>query len=426
MLRAHLWRMRLLAIGFIWLGCALAWLVLGTTLQVRSGESSGELHREVSELWGAPMTQQPLQAHYRERVERREVTTTVDPQGRETQTVQRREEWVDVPLELVRTVGKVHLALEQRRKGLLWFPTYVADVELAYAVENGSEAARAVVHRFPFPGNDVSLDDFTVLDADGKQRQVRIDEGGATWTLDVPPGARTEHTVRYRARGTSRWEYGLGQGGQARDVTLTVETDFAEVDFPSGTLSPTRHGPHGNGWQGTWEFERLITTRSLGLELPQLINPGPLASRITYFAPVGLLFFFFVVALLAAVRGRELHPLHYFLLGCAFFAYHLLFAYLVDLVTLQLAFALASAVSIFLVVTYARLFTGWLFALREIALAQLVYLVVFSLTFLLEGLTGLAITVLAILTLFMMMQVTGRRSPASPATPALQPASSGP
>ena len=249
MLRAHLWRMRLLAIGFIWLGCALAWLVLGTTLQVRSGESSGELHREVSELWGAPMTQQPLQAHYRERVERREVTTTVDPQGRETQTVQRREEWVDVPLELVRTVGKVHLALEQRRKGLLWFPTYVADVELAYAVENGSEAARAVVHRFPFPGNDVSLDDFTVLDADGKQRQVRIDEGGATWTLDVPPGARTEHTVRYRARGTSRWEYGLGQGGQARDVTLTVETDFAEVDFPSGTLSPTRHGLDALRWQ---------------------------------------------------------------------------------------------------------------------------------------------------------------------------------
>ena len=417
--------MRLLAIGFIWLGCALAWLVLGTTLQVRSGESSGELHDEVSGLWGAPMTQQPLQAHHRERVERREVTTTVDPQGRETQTVQRREEWVDVPHGLVRTEGKVHLALEQRRKGLLWFPTYVADVDLAYVVENDGETARAVIHRFPFPGHDVSLDDFTVLDADGKPRPARIEGGGATWTVEVPAGARTAHTIRYRARGTSRWEYGLGQGGEARDVSLTVSTDFAEVDFPSGTLSPTRHGPAGSGWQGTWEFERLITTRSLGLELPQLINPGPLASRITFFAPVGLLFFFFVVALLAGVRGKELHPLHYFLLGCAFFAYHLLFAYLVDLVALPVAFAVASAVSVVLVVTYARLFTGWLFALREMALAQLVYLVVFSLTFLLEGLTGLAITVLAILTLFMMMQVTGRRTPASaapPAAPALQSA----
>lgn len=413
--------MRLLAIGFIWLGCAVAWLVLGTTLQVRSGESSGALHREVSELWGSPMAQQPLQAHYRERVERREVTTTVDPQGRETQMVQRHEEWVDVPLALVQTRGKVHLSLEQRRKGLLWFPTYVADVELAYGVENDTLTARAVHHRFPFPGNDVSLDDFTVLDGEGQPRAVRIDGGGATWTLEVPPGARTQHTVRYRARGTSRWEYGLGQGGEARDVSLVVQTDFADVDFPSGTLSPTRHGPQDSGWEGTWAFERLITTRSLGLELPQLINPGPLASRITFFAPVGLLFFFFVIALLAGVRGKELHPLHYFLLGCAFFAYHLLFAYLVDLVALPVAFAVSSAVSVLLVVTYARLFTGWLFALREIALAQLVYLVVFSLTFLLDGLTGLAITVLAILTLFMMMQVTGRRSPLSPATPSLQP-----
>jgi heme/copper-type cytochrome/quinol oxidase subunit 3 len=38
-----------------------------------------------------------------------------------------------------------------------------------------------------------------------------------------------------------------------------------------------------------------------------------------------------------------------------------------------------------------------------------VYLVGFSLTFLLKGFTGLSITVGAILTLFLMMQVTGRR-----------------
>ena len=72
------------------------------------------------------------------------------------------------------------------------------------------------------------------------------------------------------------------------------------------------------------------------------------------------------------------------------------------------AFALSSAVSVFLVVTYSRLFVGWRFALVEMALSQLVYLVVFSFTFFWQGFTGLAITVGAILTLFIMMQVTGR------------------
>ena len=104
--------------------------------------------------------------------------------------------------------------------------------------------------------------------------------------------------------------------------------------------------------------------------MPQLLNPGPLASKVTFFAPLSLLFFFFVVAILAAVQHREIHPMHYLLLGCAFFAFHLLFAYLVDHVALVPSFVIASLVSLFLVISYARLFVGWRFALREMGLAN--------------------------------------------------------
>ena len=45
---------------------------------------------------------------------------------------------------------------------------------------------------------------------------------------------------------------------------------------------------------------------------------------------------------------------------------------------------------------------------REMAIAQLIYLVLFSFTFFWTGFTGLAITIGAILTLFVMMQLTGR------------------
>ena len=48
------------------------------------------------------------------------------------------------------------------------------------------------------------------------------------------------------------------------------------------------------------------------------------------------------------------------------------------------------------------------FALREAALAQLVYLIGFSLAHFFEGFTGLTVTVLAIVTLFVLMQLTGR------------------
>jgi len=111
---------------------------------------------------------------------------------------------------------------------------------------------------------------------------------------------------------------------------------------------------------------------------------------------------------LSQVRGHELHPMHYFLLGCAFFAFHLLFAYLVDRLSIGASFAVASSVSVFLVVSYARLFVGWKFALREVGIAQLLYLVLFSYSFFWDGFTGLAITIGAVCTLFFVMQVTGR------------------
>ena len=96
--------------------------------------------------------------------------------------------------------------------------------------------------------------------------------------------------------------------------------------------------------------------------------------------------------MLAAAGKRRIHPLNYFFFGCAFFAFHLLFAYLVDHVAIVPAFALASLVSLALVVSYARLFVGWRFALGEMAAAQLIYLVLFSFTFFWTGFTGLAIT----------------------------------
>jgi inner membrane protein involved in colicin E2 resistance len=154
--------------------------------------------------------------------------------------------------------------------------------------------------------------------------------------------------------------------------------------------------------------DSLIASSPIGVELPQKLNPGPLAARITFFAPVGLLFFVFVVAVLSAARRQALHPMHYFFIGCAFFAFHLLFAYLVDHLAIGASFALASVVSLLLVVSYARLFMGFARALLVLATPQLVYLVLFSATFFFEGYTGLAITAGAVLTLLLVMQVTGR------------------
>jgi inner membrane protein involved in colicin E2 resistance len=144
------------------------------------------------------------------------------------------------------------------------------------------------------------------------------------------------------------------------------------------------------------------------MDAPNRLNPGPLAARITFFAPVGLLFFFSVMVILGVIRGRSLHPMNYSFLAAAFFAFHLLLAYLVDHFDIHVSFVVASAVSVLLVVSYLRLVVGLRSALAEAGAAQLVFLVLFSYAFFFEGYTGLTVTVGAVLTLFVLMQITGR------------------
>ena len=117
---------------------------------------------------------------------------------------------------------------------------------------------------------------------------------------------------------------------------------------------------------------------------------------------------FFVMLMLTTLRRIELHPINYFFLAAAFFAFHLLLAYLVDHISIHAAFLIASAVSTGLVVSYLRLAVGTQFALREAGIAQFIYLILFSYAFFFKGFTGLAIAVGAILTLFVSMQLTGR------------------
>jgi len=114
------------------------------------------------------------------------------------------------------------------------------------------------------------------------------------------------------------------------------------------------------------------------------------------------------VFMIAVIREVPLHPVHYFFLGCAFFSFHLLLAYLVDHVPVIVAFLICSGVSLFLSISYMRLVAGNGFAFREVGIAQLVYLVLFSAAFFLEGFTGLTIAVCCVITLFVVMQVTGR------------------
>lgn len=415
---------RIIGIAAVWGFCSLAWVILGSTLLVRSDDSSVTGNTDVAQLWGPPTEQLQPTASYPSPVSREQVTTGVDPRGRVEHQV---EHTNSAPVPLTGSDVEAQLALEHRQRGLQWYPTYTVDLTGRYRFENPTDEAQEVTFRFPLSrgmgqmnsawrssysghGESAVFDGFSVRDASGTLVPFDIGGEAATWTATMAPGETATFEVAYQSRGTQRWQYRMAEGStRITDFHLSVETDFDEVDFPVGTVSPTEHRETSEGWRGQWDFDSSIASRPIGIEMPQRLNPGPLAARITFFAPVGMLFFFFVVGILAMARKVDLHPMHYFFVGCSFFAFHLLFAYLVDHLAIGASFGIAAGVSVLLVVSYARLFTGWRFALQHMGISQLLYLVLFSYTFMWEGFTGLAITVGAVMTLFVMMQITGRK-----------------
>ncbi len=401
---------RLIAVGFIFVCTAIAWSALGGSIVHRTGESDAKLTREVAQLWGGRHEQLAPEASVERPRTVKEDVVEKDDKGKATHRTISKTVIDRVPLPLLESRVEADLHLDPRQKGLLWYDTYAVRFQGRYRLRNPDAVERTLCVRLSFPSTEAIYDGF-VFRLNGQDAPATDDlSKGLTSCVIRPPEGEVTVEVAYHSRGFGPWAYAFGAEGvrEVRDFTLQMTTDFRGIDFPAGTLSPTTKTGTGNGWKLLWQFESLVTGQKIGLDPPNRLNPGPLAARITFFAPISLLFFLTVALMLGVLRGQSLHPMNYFLLSAAFFSFHLLLAYLVDHLNVHLSFAIAAAVSLFLVVTYLRLVGGWRLALVEAGVAQLVFLVLFSYAFFFEGFTGLTVTVGAVLTLFVLMQLTGR------------------
>ena len=244
----------------------------------------------------------------------------------------------------------------------------------------------------------------------GKQiTDLPIHKGKLTRALLLAPGQTEFVEVGYVTSGMDEWWYDFGSSvNQVKNFSLTMNTDFDQIDFPENGISATKKEKTSKGWKLQWAYTNLLSSVKIGMVMPHKLNPGPWVSQVSYAAPISLFLFFFLLFVITTVRQIRIHPMNYFFIGAAFFSFHLLLAYLVDHVSVHASFIIASVVSVALVISYMRLVVGPRFAFLQVGISQLVFLVLFSYSFFFKGYTGLAITVLCVATLFIIMQITGR------------------
>ena len=399
--------LRFFAIILIFGAACLAWMILGGTIEFRTRDLTQSLSQEVSARWGPPGLVQSA-------------PSVLGSGG-------------GVAADPLKSTIEVHFDQADRYMGLIWFSTYTVDFSGTYLV-SGSGKYPPYTFVFDLPDAATGFENLTVT-VDEQPLDMATAKAGNKISVPLPQDDRTHAiTVAYRTQARDRWLYDLSRSRDAlgapigrlgsgtgeivetgptamiRNFTLTATTNFTAIDYPKGTVSPTPRPAEiaGGGATAVWHFENRNTRERIGIEMPARVNAGPLAARMAFYAPVSLFFFFTVMFTIVALKKIPLHPMHYLFIAAGFFSFHILMAYLVDKIGIHETFWICAAVSVLLVTSYMRLVAGMKFAVLYAGAAQLVYLIGFSYAFFWTGWTGLTIVIVAIITLFVLMQATGR------------------
>lgn len=349
------WFLRLIGIAFVFGVTTVAWLILGGVTTQRTGDQAADLRGAVADLWGAPQAQE-APTFTAEWITTREEGYTETVEGK---PISRSRTVVETQSALQSPGSSdlhVRVGLDPRRKGLVWYALYDVRFDGRWTYVHSHPESRQVRLSFAFPSADGLYDGFR-FEVDGRDLGPTLvpKNGRVDTVVAVQPGQRVALRIAYKSRGLDTWRYVPATGvANIEKFTLGLQTDFADIDYPGQTLSPSSRVRQGEGWALQWRFERVVTGQDIGIQMPQRIQPGELAAELAWSAPVSLLFFFVVLLMVTTVRGIDLHPVNYALLAAAFFAFHLLFGYSADLLDVVPAFVLSSVVSLVLVVSYMR------------------------------------------------------------------------
>ena len=393
---------RVFAVIGIFIATSIGWMILGISIIQRTQHADDLLTGKVSELWGSEHVQRaPSFIYYTTEKEKKVNEET----GREFYVDVKRSKYYD-PLS---STIDVNFSLEYRKKGLIWFSTYKVFYDGKYVFRNYGDRALQGFIEFQFPASGAIYDDFRIL-IDGKEFDTQ-GKMGTHISIPIYLGIQEEKDVRitYNSQGLNSWKYLFGDGVKnVKNFLLTFRTNFDNPDFPSGTISPSEKEKVPEGWKFTWKYKDLVTGYNIGVEMPKKMNPGPLASRISFFAPIPLLFFITTLLIFGSVKRMNLHPMHFFFLSGSFFSFHLLYTYLVDHIDIHVTFWISAGVVLLLVIPYVWKVINARFAFLVAGLSELIFLILFSYAFFFPGWTGLIITIGSIVTLATLMFSTAK------------------
>ncbi|MGB2808904.1 MAG: hypothetical protein WBC22_14265, partial [Sedimentisphaerales bacterium] len=185
---------RILAITFIYVCSAVAWIILAGVVKLRTDDQDTKLRKAVAQLWGSEQTQLAPSVYCKP-------TSTSGNRG--NQGLQ------NLPLEA--SDIKVDLKLEHRKKGLLWYSTYRVAFSGKYQVINNSDNPREIFLNFKFPTKGAVYDKFRFAVGGEEIRDIDLHLGNITKSMQLSQGQSEDVEISYESQGLEVWAYDFGE-----------------------------------------------------------------------------------------------------------------------------------------------------------------------------------------------------------------------
>src|SRR5262245_9785342 len=266
-------------------------MVLGSVMKVRTTKQDAKLQSMVGQLWGAPQVQKAPEVYFQTKRDH-EVQTVKD--GKTTTEIQT--EITNHSLPLDSSNLQVHLNLEHRQKGLLWYATYRVQFSGLYAFNNPTSEPRDIFVRFELPSKDAVYDNFQFSFDEKENSSIEIQSGGVNQSILLNPGQTATLKISYGSQGMDEWGYDFGSDvTQVNNFMLNLDTNYDDINFPENSISPTSKTKTSSGWNLHWRYSHLLSGVKVRMAMPHKLNPGPWVSDVTYAAPVSLFLFFFLL-----------------------------------------------------------------------------------------------------------------------------------
>ena len=300
---------RIIAITFIFICTSVAWGILGGTIFSRTYDSGSLSAHRVESTWGTEQNQAPPRASFTSPVQWKEETLE---DGKKVVKTMTKDVVTELPLESSKI--NVDLDLQHRQKGLLWYSTYKVNFSGVYSFRNTSDQEQTVDFSLKFPTAQAIYDNLTFV-VDGNPVAITNQQNSTLASVKIAAGKNAQLAVGYSSQGLNEWRYSFGSAevAQVKNFDLRMTTNFKDIDFPDNTLSPSNKTETSYGWDLDWNYKSLLSGYQIAMVMPEKLQPGPLAGKISFFAPVSLFFFFFLMLIITTMRGIDLHPMNYFL-----------------------------------------------------------------------------------------------------------------